>query len=256
MYFCFRKGNTISSGDFFIYCSQDVIAWCVLISIYILFSANPQIVVTSGLYLPIEIVRCFGCGCIAIAIFCAVLERTVATVYLDTYEQNRSYTLLIFFAFLQLSGSATFNYFFFTRKLFFEQQVLKLEISEQINWLALIIFAIVISTVTLIIFLITYYINKFRYKLCSRNIVKYTLSQRYQLSENLRAFMIMQKTILYLGVGNITIVATVLAVNFLHQKFSMLLFRALFNIIVILYSILIPIVFVTSVEIWRLKYVK
>uniref|UniRef100_A0AC34RMI9 Uncharacterized protein n=2 Tax=Panagrolaimus sp. JU765 TaxID=591449 RepID=A0AC34RMI9_9BILA len=36
----------------------------------------------------------------------------------------------------------------------------------------------------------------------------------------------------------------------------MLILRAIFNVAFVLYSILIPIVFVTSVEIWRLKYIR
>ncbi|KAE9549051.1 hypothetical protein FO519_007735 [Halicephalobus sp. NKZ332] len=205
------------------------------------YIADPEIVVKNGPYFPIEVVRCFSCGCMVIAVFCAVLERAAATIYLGTYEKNHSYNLLIYFAFLQFAGSAFFSYFFF---------------KGAINWIFIVAFGAIISIVTLIIFLVTYYINKKKHNLSVQNKVKYTLSERYQLSENLRAFTIMKKTVLYLGIGNIAIITTVFVINFLHQKFSMLIFRASFNITVILYSVLIPIVFVTSVEIWRLKYIK
>uniref|UniRef100_A0A914Q9Y7 Gustatory receptor n=1 Tax=Panagrolaimus davidi TaxID=227884 RepID=A0A914Q9Y7_9BILA len=107
-------------------------------------------------------------------------------------------------------------------------------------------------------FLVTHRINLKRYKHSSAPLQhrsrRYTLSERFQLSENIRTFKILKNVMIFIILTNAFIIIGVITVIFFHRDLSMLIFRAFFNIVVIIYSICVPIIFISSVEIWRTKY--
>lgn len=101
------------------------------------------------------------------------------------------------------------------------------------------------------ILLFLHYFNKKRYRSSLYNVDKYTLSERYQLQENIKSAVLMQRVALFIFCMNLTIgIAFTVSYYFQGYVFHRSCY-VVFNLTISLYAYVFPLVGITSNESWR-----
>lgn len=102
-----------------------------------------------------------------------------------------------------------------------------------------------------LIFFYTFEINKRRYKETQRNPeISYTLSERFQLRENIRTMTIMKKCVISISVGNIFILI-VFALHFIGITEGQFYIRKTVNILIPLNAIVFNCVVISNIPTWN-----
>ena len=101
------------------------------------------------------------------------------------------------------------------------------------------------------LFVYSYELNKRRYRETQRNPkISYTLSEKFQLQENIRSMRIMQKCVYVICGGNV-IVLIVVGLQFTDIKGVQYLVRKVVNILVGLYAVAFNYVSIKNVPAWN-----
>uniref|UniRef100_A0AC35F9J1 Uncharacterized protein n=1 Tax=Panagrolaimus sp. PS1159 TaxID=55785 RepID=A0AC35F9J1_9BILA len=124
-----------------------------------------------GPFAAAEMIRLVGCCAFLFACPCFVVERFCATIFLKSYETMRHNRIIGFVIALQWGSACLAVYCFCNR-------VIKTSILVGIFG--------VIMIFTILVFVILCWINNCRYRLYQQNLKSFCLSERFQLSENLR----------------------------------------------------------------------
>ena len=108
-----------------------------------------------------------------------------------------------------------------------------------------------LSIFSTVLFFISYFCNLRRYKKSRKGkMTSYTLSERYQLSENIRSMRILYICILVMSIGNL-ICISILLLNLFVGSGADFITRKCFNILLPIYFISINYTAITNVPIWK-----
>lgn len=197
-----------------------------------------QLFITSGWVKYLEIFRVAHGGMSVMTVASMMVERFTATMNLKSYENHKTHKLKHIVHFIYLFGVAHF-----------------VAVCIILKVVHIVVFAITSGTaviVSLAIFVYSYEINRVRYKESYSNINSgYTLSERFQLRENIRFLRILRTTVVMLSIGNTFIfILIILSVNLFQSPGHDFALRKTLNFLIPFYTMLINGITIRGVETW------
>ncbi|KAH7705748.1 Protein SRE-3 [Aphelenchoides avenae] len=184
----------------------------------------------------LEMARIFGYATILGTIVSVIVERSIATIKLKSYEHQRSNFMVVVAVVYSWGIGAIATYVVWQ------------------NWLPMI-YPVAAGVLYVMQFLATFvtveYINRRRYDRSRRGIQTFTLSQRFQLSENLRSLTVIRRCAYVGGVGFGFAFSVVGTNSYLKTDSSLYITRALLNFTAYAASFAFVATAVASVRIWR-----
>ncbi|CAD5235552.1 unnamed protein product [Bursaphelenchus xylophilus] len=133
-----------------------------------------------------------GCTIQVVLLNCAIMERTCASVWLVDYERKTH----LFAMTVTMLLVALFTAWIFDK-------IYNMTLSDRMLTYGIVVAAVVASGF-LILFVLVVHWNKARYRVSLVNSRRYTLSEKFQLSENIRMNGIIWRSIFYGGSGGFT----------------------------------------------------
>ncbi|KAI1708265.1 sre G protein-coupled chemoreceptor domain-containing protein [Ditylenchus destructor] len=203
---------------------------------------SPELFITTWPLIYAEGVRIAASVSAISTLFCVILERILATIQLQSYEKQRNVPFVAFcIAYAWISGGvAVFMVF-----------------STEINLFVLSIFGAFGAIVVILMFLYLDRINRQRYRDAMRGVVNYTLSQRFQLSENIRSSTILKRFLMvtecaFFFIFGVMGYDSFLAVDRMHVFVT----RTVFNMTICFMSLFGLLVAVYSTVFWRREFLR
>ncbi|KAE9553347.1 hypothetical protein FO519_003460 [Halicephalobus sp. NKZ332] len=165
------------------------------ISVYGFFDfkilAFQKMLIDEGPLVFVEWIKLSAGGSLMANLFIMILERTVATILLRSYEKKTGdrWMMVCFFVILFSGIGAAF-----------------IVINGMIDMAVVGVYGIFYTLFLVFLFLFSYRINKIQYRDSYRNsFSNYTLSERFQLAENIRSMNILKKSVYIMMIGNILV---------------------------------------------------
>ncbi|KAI1715965.1 sre G protein-coupled chemoreceptor domain-containing protein [Ditylenchus destructor] len=204
--------------------------------------ASPQLFITTWPLIYPEGARIAASVSAISTLFCVILERILATIQLQSYEKQRNVPFVAFcIASAWISGGVAVFVVF----------------STEINLFVFSIFGVFAAIVIILMFLYLDRINRRRYRDAMRGVANYTLSQRFQLSENIRSSTILKRFLMVTECAFVFIFGVMgydsfLAVDRLHVFVT----RTIFNMTICFMSLCLLLVAVYSTVLWRREFLR
>ncbi|KAH7710316.1 CRE-SRE-3 protein, partial [Aphelenchoides avenae] len=183
----------------------------------------------------LEYGRIFAYTTVLGTIVTVLFERSIATIQLRSYERQRSNLVVV--------GSIVYSWHVGAISTFFIWQ----------EWLSMIFpvaFGVVYVVTCLAIFATVEYVNRKRYERARRGISTFTLSQRFQLTENIRSLTVIRRCSYVGGAGFAFAFAVVGADSYLHTEASLYIARSFVNFSAYTFSIAFAVTALLSVNVW------
>ena len=95
------------------------------------------------------------------------------------------------------------------------------------------------------------YFNKKRHRIALYNISRYTLSERFQIQENIRAALLMKRVTIAIVILNLLIGTAFLLSYFFNGYVFRRSCYCFFNLAIVLYSYIFALIGITSNESWK-----
>uniref|UniRef100_A0AC35GS98 Gustatory receptor n=1 Tax=Panagrolaimus sp. PS1159 TaxID=55785 RepID=A0AC35GS98_9BILA len=202
----------------------------------------------------IGIIRFATSICNMYAMPALIVERVTATVCFKTYEKLQHFYLMILHLIFHWLMSFLAVYLIVNRKIFNIQKHSIKRFSEIFPFIPLIFVSIFACLLFIFIFFYTDYINHKRYNHSLIYGNTYTLSERYQLCENIRTSSLMKRCAIVCVIF-VCLSATFLALQYISKDIrSKLIYKILFKLCASSYAItFIANAFKTN-EIWKEKF--
>ncbi|KAH7693995.1 Protein SRE-3, partial [Aphelenchoides avenae] len=199
---------------------------------------SDEVFVTRGRLRVVEFMRIFCFGTILGTVASIVVERSVATIQLRSYEKQRSWTIVAGSLVYAWINGATGTYFVW-------QQSFSLMIPAIVGTLYSIGFVTIFATVERI--------NRERYRRSRRGISTFTLSQRFQLSENIRSLTVIRRCLYAAGIG-FAVVMVAIAVSYLDKTIMPCVAREVVNFAVFPFTVAFVWAAVASISAWSKEF--
>uniref|UniRef100_A0A7E4UMC3 G_PROTEIN_RECEP_F1_2 domain-containing protein n=1 Tax=Panagrellus redivivus TaxID=6233 RepID=A0A7E4UMC3_PANRE len=186
----------------------------------------------SGPIATVELLRLIASGVFIGICPCLVVERLFATLYIKTYESGSHPRFLGLVIALQWICAAIVVYLF---------------CMDLISLFIIVGFVLFVTFFCLVVFAYCKIINNRQYRQYQRNSISLTLSERYQLAENMRTTRLLYKLVVGMVICNVICILMFMIMAFGKGNFIRKLLRAVFNYAVLVYSYAFPIAVITTV---------